>query len=258
MPKLDRLIRSSCPLCSSSHKADYKSVRQWEEDWHLVTCDDCGFLYVWDCWSDSTIDKTMNGIPAPQPRHHQIARVIRRLVPRYGKVIEIGCGAGEVGFLIRDDYNYVGFDPSSTQTAPSIKAGLNITVGYFTPTGLKADAVVLDNVMEHVIDPAALSKACMRSLKPSGIIVVLVPNRYDARRLIPGWSARHHWRPPEHINYFRRSDVARMFGGMRASAFGLQTLQWPQDRKFYARECLEALGLHLFGHNVVIGPGKSS
>lgn len=249
---MKRLIRSVCPLCTCSRSSDYMTVRQRDEDWHLVACDLCGFLYVQDCWTDTTIDTVMIGIRPPQSRHRQIAQVIRQRVPKGGCVVEVGCGAGQVGFLIKGEYKYRGFDPSRTLAAPSIAAGLDITIGYFRPDGSKADAIVLDNVIEHVLDPMALATDCRRSLKIGGIIILLVPNRYDARRLIPRWSERYHWRPPEHVNYFRRADLRRLFHGMDIQSFGLRALRWPEDRKFFPREALEAIGLHPFGHNVVL------
>ena len=97
--------------------------------------------------------------------------------------------------------------------------GVDIVHDFFTPeTAPAADAIVIDNVLEHVIDPQRLLADAVATLRPGGLDVVIVPNRDDLRQLVPSWRDARHWIPPDHINYFSMSDVKRMFANCQLDA----------------------------------------
>ena len=63
------------------------------------------------------------------------------------------------------------------------------------------DAVSLFDVLEHLVDPAATLRACVRLLKASGILFAYVPNYDSASRLLMGADAHFIW-PTHHLNYY--------------------------------------------------------
>lgn len=72
--------------------------------------------------------------------------------------------------------------------------------------GEKYDLVLLDNVLEHVLDPLAIMDVTRQLLTPTGILIVEVPNDFsrlqmqllDSGRLpAPFWVVA-----PDHISYF--------------------------------------------------------
>ena len=89
---------------------------------------------------------------------------------------------------------------------------------------MPVDAIVIDNVLEHVEHPAALARMAVDALRAGGLLVVIVPNIRDVRQLLPRWRRRHHWRPHHHINYFSAHDLRRLFAhhGMQPRFFGLE------------------------------------
>jgi len=68
------------------------------------------------------------------------------------------------------------------------------------------DVVMLDNVLEHVIDPLGLLKALRRLVKPGGTLIVEVPNDFSQvqmNALAQGWIDRAFWVGiPQHLSYF--------------------------------------------------------
>jgi SAM-dependent methyltransferase len=72
--------------------------------------------------------------------------------------------------------------------------------------GLAADIAVLQNVVEHVIDPDALLADIRRLTKPGGIVVIKVPNDFSRLQRVAmerGLIDREFWfAPPAHLHYF--------------------------------------------------------
>jgi len=132
-------------------------------------------------------------------------------------LIEVGCGKG----LFLEQLQSLGFE--ITGLDPTYE-GTNSAVirEYFTPTtGLRADALVLRHVLEHVPDPVAFLAQLRDSNGGKGKIYIEVP--------CLDWIAeRRSWFDLfyEHVNYFRLGDFGRMFGTVHESGhtFGGQYL----------------------------------
>ena len=120
-----------------------------------------------------------------------------------GRVLEIGCGSG--GFLsaiAQRGWQATGldFDPAAIamvreQTNVSASVGelrsINYDNGHF-------DAIVMNNVIEHVWNPQETLTECYRILRPEGRLVILTPNSGSLGHEIFG----RHWRglePPRHL-----------------------------------------------------------
>ncbi len=131
-----------------------------------------------------------------------VSKVIRSHF--WGKsLIEVGCGKGYfLEHLQKLGFEITGLDPTYE--------GLNPTVikEYFTPqVGLKADAIVLRHVLEHVRDPIQFLFDIREANGGGGEIYIEVPC-FD-------WICEHHaWFDIcyEHVNYFRFTDFKQMFG----------------------------------------------
>lgn len=68
------------------------------------------------------------------------------------------------------------------------------------------DMVMLDNVLEHVIEPLDLLKGLHTLVRPGGLLVVEVPNDFSIVQMAAlnrGWIDRTYWVDmPEHLSYF--------------------------------------------------------
>lgn len=132
--------------------------------------------------------------------------VVTEIILRHCKnrsLIEVGCGKGFfLEHLQKNGFEIMGLDPAYEGTNP------NIVKNFFTPkTGLSADGIILRHVLEHVADPISFLHKLLISNNGKGKIYIEVPC-FD-------WICEHHaWFDIfyEHVNYFRKSDFARMFG----------------------------------------------
>jgi SAM-dependent methyltransferase len=92
-----------------------------------------------------------------------------------GHVLDIGCGIGD---FLKFRANTVGVDINEETVRHCCKLGLNaqVMIENILPFEAKRfDAIVLDNVLEHIIDPTLLLIEISRVLKQNGKLLVGVP-----------------------------------------------------------------------------------
>ncbi|WP_439409770.1 class I SAM-dependent methyltransferase [Bradyrhizobium sp. DASA03076] len=250
---MKREPRTRCPICEEPEFRSKLRVTRHNENFEIVECGACGFTFVADPPTDTANHVDINKIDwAFRPRHNQIRRLILKHIKPGGRVLEIGCGRGEVGYLLRHDpVRYQGYEPAHGLSDFGIRAGVPIHQRIYSG-GEKADVVVIDNVLEHVAEPAALIKTAAESLTPGGLLIVITPNRDDVRAaLSTAWREKYLWVPPDHINFFSATDINAIFAqiGMRPERFKFAPLTL-SDWKFVPRATAESLGLSIFGHNL--------
>lgn len=257
-----------CPMCRGASHALHRVVDGAEGKFRIVRCEGCGFVFVAELNSATFRPVQQHPSAVPElPRHRQIKRLCDRMLAPVSRgscrVVEIGAGWGGLAqVLSRDErYAYIGFEPSASRAAFCQERGFNVRAELFRgarSTGA-ADAVVIDNVLEHVEDPAGLMRMAVDTLRPGGLLVVIVPNLRDLRQLSPRWRDRHHWQPHCHINYFSAAALRDLFRscGMLLQFFGLDTLAG--DWRTAPRMIGDSLGLHFFGLNCFgIKPGATT
>jgi SAM-dependent methyltransferase len=255
------ITRDSCPLCASRQRTAFRIVTRLGANHELVKCASCGFVYAATARFDTADHGEISTLYWRfRSRHHQIRRLIHRHLKPGSKVVEIGCGRGELGYIMKDDpYSYTGYEPASGLSKFGQQHGVNVVHDFFRrETAPPADAIVIDNVLEHVLDPQGLLADAVATLSPGGLAVVIVPNRDDLRQAVPSWRDARHWIPPDHINYFSMTDVKRMFAhcGLDAQPFGFHALTMG-DYRYFPRATLETMKIFRLGHNVyAVSPGE--
>lgn len=250
---MERIERSDCPVCESNKAfAPRFEMERTGERFRIVNCTDCGFVFVADPPADTANHGELEKLYWRfRARHHQIRRLLLRHLRRGQKVLEIGCGRGELGYIMRNDpFQYVGYEPARGLSDFGIAEGVNIVQAPFHGS-VPADAVVIDNVLEHVMEPRQLIKTAASVLNPGGLLIVITPNLNDVRTLYPAWRKRYLWIPPDHINYFSATDIEHLFASVQMQPkrfrFGpLTTSDW----KYLPRALAESVGMSVFGHNV--------
>jgi len=260
----------SCPMCGTQKTVPEAAIDYRGVAFAIERCAGCDFLYVTNP-SGTTFDHVQDA-PAQVPekaRHRQIKRVCddvlkRNYAPgRALRVVEVGAGWGGLAQVFSRDaaWHYTGFEPSAARAAFGRARGFDVREGLFDASGGAgiADAIVFDNVLEHVDDPRGLVRDAMASLRAGGVLVVIVPNRNDIRRFQPAWRTRHYWQPHCHINYFSRRDLDRLFAphGMKARFFGFEAVGGLRDDVgLLPRVVADRLGLHVLGLNAYgVKPG---
>jgi SAM-dependent methyltransferase len=257
-------------MCGTRETAPGVAIDHRGVEFAIERCARCDFLYVSNP-SGTTFDHVQNA-PAQVPekaRHRQIKRVCDKVLKgraRPGtplRVVEVGGGWGGLAQVFSRDptWQYTGFEPSAARAAFGRDRGFDMREGLFDGSGAAgiADAVVFDNVLEHVEDPRGLVRDAIATLRAGGVLVVIVPNRHDVRRFHPAWRRRHYWQPHCHINYFSKSDLDGLFAahGMKPRFFGFEAVGGLRDDVgLLPRVVADRLGVHVLGLNAYgIKPG---
>jgi 2-polyprenyl-3-methyl-5-hydroxy-6-metoxy-1,4-benzoquinol methylase len=144
-----------------------------------------------------------------------------------GRLLEVGCGnvvrlqrLQELGWTVEGQE----VDPVAARL---VRQALAVTVheGLLEGLGLPAesyDAIVMNHVIEHVRDPAALVQECFRLLKPGGHLVSVTPNSESLGHK----RFKQHWRglePPRHLVIFSPRNAKAPYAGAPWRAIKITT-----------------------------------
>jgi SAM-dependent methyltransferase len=109
-----------------------------------------------------------------------IRATLRRALPaRRVRLLELGCGSGNVLAALSEFGEAVGMDAHDELSAAARAAGLDVRVGHLpddlgVPPGW-AEVVLLLDVIEHVDDDVAALGAARTGVGEGGLLVVTVP-----------------------------------------------------------------------------------
>jgi SAM-dependent methyltransferase len=137
-------------------------------------------------------------------RRAVLLAVLRRALPAgRRRLLELGCGTGNMLESLAEFGEAVGLEPDEALVTVARAAGLDVRRGALpdarvVPAGWP-DVVLLLDVLEHLDDDAAALRAAAEMLRPGGALVITVPaydwlwsghdvvlghrRRYTARRL---------------------------------------------------------------------------
>jgi len=183
----------------------------------LGYCEECGFYHL-DPYPSAAYLINFYGqyeMPTPQQNLSETARLLARNISKDAKIVDVGCGDG--GFLHEMHKlgfeSLVGFDQS-----PGLERAKKLGFGKFSHSnvwdylkkvevsgGSDADAIVMVNVLEHVIEPLDLLERIYTALPDKGILCVTVPNDFSSlQQAFLKVKGHLPWFVclPDHVNYF--------------------------------------------------------
>lgn len=123
------------------------------------------------------------------------------------KLLEVGCGSGvrlikmkKMGWMVHGQE----IDPRAEAIAKASDCDFKIFLGPLETLKLSDstyNAIIMNHVIEHAIDPIKLLMECRRILKDEGVLVMVTPNveSYGHRRFRQNWQ---HLDPPRHQHIF--------------------------------------------------------
>ncbi len=151
---------------------------------------------TFSAWNDAMARKhdpdlyhTASPWPVRWLERSRVRQVITLLdVERSSRVLEVGCGAGNILELVSSD-DRVGVDlsPFLLEKARA-RLGPSVTLSEMNAEALtfqdaSFDRVYCSEVLEHVIDPGQVLAEMHRVLRPNGVAVVSVPDERAINRL---------------------------------------------------------------------------
>ncbi len=234
------MMPTACRVCGSPA---LRVVHEAASDY--VTGD---VFQVWQC-SDCAV-----GFTFPQPQHltrhysseyRRYGRLVsgvlkafysvrtarwERRFERPGSVLELGCGDG----AMLDSFGRKGWKVVGIERSPEVAAvahrkfGIPVFVGGLDAVRPAAsfDIVILFQVLEHLPDPLATLKQCARLLKPSGQLIIGVPNfdSWQAKYAGPAW---FHLDVPRHLFHFSPKSLRKALGlaGLTVTHIGYASIE---------------------------------
>ena len=221
----------------------------------IVRCNDCGLEFL-PLESMPTVSYSDAADPYYlEQAGERIANAHRllELVPRGGRLLEIGCA---VGFLLRAagerGFDAVGVELSEWASGVARDDfKLDVYTGRLEDLDLESrsfDVVVLADVIEHLTEPRRTLQEIRRVLKPEGRLLLLTP---DAGSVVAKVAGSRWWGLlDDHYFYFSRKSLRRFLEseGFEIEVLKAQGRQFPLSHwVFKARQYSDAL------HRMVLG-----
>lgn len=137
--------------------------------------------------------------------------LINSLQPNKGKILDIGAGTGEFLFVAQlNGWNTTGVEPSEKAKKIAINKGVSFVEALAQLENHTFDVITMWHVLEHVPDLNHQIKELKRLLKPSGYLIVAVPNfnSFDAQHYGKFWAA---YDVPIHFWHFSKTAIQKLF-----------------------------------------------
>jgi SAM-dependent methyltransferase len=120
---------------------------------------------------------------------HEVAGMLRALMPSNCRVLDVGCGTGSVTLIAnRGKGNDVrAIEPDPTRAVVAQTRGIAAQCGFldedFLASGPRYDVIMSSDVIEHLADPSDMLRLMHDGLEPDGLLLISVPN-------VAHWSVR--------------------------------------------------------------------
>ena len=171
------------------------------------------------------------GYEAKPAGYFELARpeMLPFVPPGCRRVLDVGCGQGNFGGLLKITRNIEvwGLEPVAAAAAEAAKKLDRVIEGVFDDAaGLPAasfDAIIFNDVLEHLVDAKAALHLSRRLLQPGGAVVASIPN---IRHFPTFWelAVRGEWNYADsgildrtHLRFFTRKSIPVFFadGGFK-------------------------------------------
>ncbi len=141
--------------------------------------------------------------------------------PACRRVLDVGCGAGHLGRLLKERGHHVTGVELVREAADEARRWLDAVVTADVEAGLpfppgSFDAVIFADLLEHLVDPWRVVREAASLLAPGGAVVASVPNVQNLdvlRRLARGrWDYRERGILDRgHLRFFALGTVRELF-----------------------------------------------
>ena len=138
-------------------------------------------------------------------------KLINSYQPLKGKILDIGAGTGD--FLLEcknQNWDILGIEPNDKAKGIALGKGVKFGDTIEKLESNSFDVITMWHVLEHVPDVEHQVAELKRLLKPSGTIIIAVPNfkSYDAKYYKEFWAA---YDVPRHLWHFSKTAIEKLF-----------------------------------------------
>jgi len=105
-----------------------------------------------------------------------------QMVPRGARVLDVGCGIGGLGQLLRDvrGAEVIGIEPHPARAEAARLRGLTVHTGLLDAPLLanlgQFDVILFADVLEHLVAPEEMLRLAATGLRPDGTVIASTPN----------------------------------------------------------------------------------
>lgn len=138
-------------------------------------------------------------------------RLINKLQPEKGALLDIGAGTGDfLSAAKKDGWKVTGAEPSEKARIIAVEKDILLLENTEKLTDHSFDVITMWHVLEHVYDPEKQIQELKRLLKPNGSIIIAVPNfnSYDAKHYGEYWAA---YDVPRHLWHYSKTAITKLF-----------------------------------------------
>jgi 2-polyprenyl-3-methyl-5-hydroxy-6-metoxy-1,4-benzoquinol methylase len=137
--------------------------------------------------------------------------LINTLQPNKGRILDIGAGTGDfLSVAKKDGWQTIGVEPSTKAKSIAINKGVSFVELTTELENNSFDVISMWHVLEHVPDLDKQIKELKRLLKPTGTLIIAVPNfkSFDAKYYGKFWAA---FDVPIHFWHFSKTAIKLLF-----------------------------------------------
>ena len=221
----------NCPVCHESNticlRVVYDDRYAYPGEFSVLKCTNCGHKFLQHIFTEEEIGNVYtnyyprSSLKLDQYKPHSASSPFYswfngekssayRWVPSNTTILDIGCGFGEsLGYHTERGCDVYGIEADKNIKRVAEKFGYKVHVGVFESNLYEDeffDYVTMDQVIEHVIDPAKLFRGVAKILKTDGHLIASTPN-------VEGWGAWVfgqrwiNWHAPYHLHYFSKKSL---------------------------------------------------
>lgn len=245
-----------CPVCNGK---DNRLVRKIEmivpteellqSCYSLVCCEKCGFIFA-NVNDTKNYDEFYTSMTGAHTTNYTItddelylntgtANFLETFsgISKNAVILDIGCSYGVLLCVLKERgySNLFGMDLDEAAINYLDKKGINARKGSISTTHVgefegKFDVIVMRHIIEHLYDPKACIENAIKWLKPTGKILIEVPNvqLYPKTSPFPGYFVEDY-----HINHFSLNSLANMMNEYQLIAHEASEVIYPTLRTLF-------------------------
>ena len=137
--------------------------------------------------------------------------LINSLQSNKGQILDIGAGTGDFLLVAKNNgWQTIGVEPSERAKSIAINKGISFVEQTSELENNSFDVISMWHVLEHVLDLDRQIKELKRLLKPTGTLIIAVPNfkSFDAKHYGKFWAA---YDVPIHFWHFSKTAIKLLF-----------------------------------------------